>query len=157
MQDNTYNIPVFSVHIHTFKLAVWMCHHDNFFYNSILHLAEIMIRKLFILGLILAVCLELSQGKPSLQAKEMEEYADALIQGMNMCVCVCVWIFWWYNHIKRLNPLLREYITHSSSKDTCLLLDLSSICPCTWLARTSYPYRPCRRKSSSTGAKGGFN
>ena len=41
-----------------------------------------MIRKLFIVGLVLAVCLELSQGKPSLQAKTMEDYSEALIQGM---------------------------------------------------------------------------
>ena len=40
-----------------------------------------MIRKLFILGLFLAVCLELSQGKPTSQAKTMEDYAEALIQG----------------------------------------------------------------------------
>ena len=48
--------------------------------------AGIMIRKLFILGLVLAVCLELSQGKPSLQAKTMEDYVKALtkIQGMSM-------------------------------------------------------------------------
>ena len=43
--------------------------------------AEIMIRKLFILGLVLAVCLELSQGKPISQAKVMEDYAESLIQG----------------------------------------------------------------------------
>ena len=43
-----------------------------------------MIRKLFILGLVLAVCLELSQGKPRPQAKTMEDYAEALMQGMCM-------------------------------------------------------------------------
>ena len=41
-----------------------------------------MIRKLFIVGLVLVVCLELSQGKSSLQAKTMEDYSEALIQGM---------------------------------------------------------------------------
>ena len=46
--------------------------------------AGIMIRKLFILSLVLAVCLELSQGKPSPQAKTMEDYAEALIQGVCM-------------------------------------------------------------------------
>ena len=48
--------------------------------------AGIMIRKLFILGLVLAACLELSQGKPSLQAKTMEDYVKALtqIQGVSI-------------------------------------------------------------------------
>ena len=49
-----------------------------------MHTVGIMIRKLFILGLVLAVCLELGQGKPSLQAKTMEDYAEALIQGICM-------------------------------------------------------------------------
>ena len=43
--------------------------------------AGIMIRKLFALVLFLAICLELNQGSPASQAKEMEEYAEALIQG----------------------------------------------------------------------------
>ena len=46
--------------------------------------AGIMIRKLFILGLVLAACLELSQGKPTSQAKTMEDYAEAIIQGACM-------------------------------------------------------------------------
>ena len=40
-----------------------------------------MTRKLFILGLVLAVCLELSQAKPVPLATIMEEYAKALIYG----------------------------------------------------------------------------
>lgn len=43
--------------------------------------AEIMIRKVLILGLFVAVCLKLSQEKPSFQAWMMEEYASAIIQG----------------------------------------------------------------------------
>ena len=39
-----------------------------------------MFRKLFILGLVVAACLELTQGKPNFQAK-IEDYAEALIQG----------------------------------------------------------------------------
>ena len=39
-----------------------------------------MIRKLFILGLVVAACLVLTQGKPTFQAK-IEDYAEALIQG----------------------------------------------------------------------------
>ena len=42
--------------------------------------AGIMIRKLFILGLVVAACLVLTQGKPTFQAK-IEDYAEALIQG----------------------------------------------------------------------------
>ena len=49
-----------------------------------MHTAAIMIRKLFIVGLVSAVCLELSQGRPSLQAKTMEDYAEALIEGLCM-------------------------------------------------------------------------
>ena len=41
-----------------------------------------MIRKLFILGLVVAACLVLTQGKPTFQAK-IEDYAEALIQGIN--------------------------------------------------------------------------
>ena len=52
-----------------------MCHYTYYAH------AETMIRKLLILGMFVAVCLELSQGKPSSQARMMEEYADALIQG----------------------------------------------------------------------------
>ena len=49
-------------------------------------IAGIMIRKLFIVGLVLAACLELSQGKPSPQAKITEDYVKALtqIQGVSM-------------------------------------------------------------------------
>ena len=43
-------------------------------------IAGIMIRKLFILGLVVAACLQLTQGKPNFQAK-IEDYAEALIQG----------------------------------------------------------------------------
>lgn len=46
-----------------------------------MHAAEIMIRQLFILGLVLAACLEFSQGKPFSQAKTMEDYAEGIIQG----------------------------------------------------------------------------
>ena len=43
-----------------------------------------MIRKLLILGLFVAVCLELSQGKPSSQARMMEEYAFKVKYSMTM-------------------------------------------------------------------------
>jgi hypothetical protein len=51
-----------------------------------MHTAGVMTRKLFILGVVLAVCLELSQGKPSLQAKTVEDYLMALtqIQGVSI-------------------------------------------------------------------------
>lgn len=49
-----------------------------------------MIRKLFMLSLLVVVCLELTQGKPSSQAEMIEEYTDALIQGLyikhNLCM-----------------------------------------------------------------------
>lgn len=54
--------------------------HINFFFAYYIR-AETMIRKLLIVCLFVAVCLELNQGKPSSQAKMMEEYADALVQG----------------------------------------------------------------------------
>ena len=47
-----------------------------------MHFADTMIRKLFILGLVLAVCLGLTQGKPSPQAK--------VLKYMTLCVCVYV-------------------------------------------------------------------
>ena len=46
-----------------------------------------MIRKLFILGLIVAACLVLTQGKPNFQAK-IEDYAEALIQGIHKNIVV---------------------------------------------------------------------
>ena len=43
--------------------------------------SRVMTQKLLILGLVLAACLELSQGKPAPLARIMEEYNEALIQG----------------------------------------------------------------------------
>lgn len=40
-----------------------------------------MTQKLLVLGLVLAACLEFSQGKPSPRAKTMEDYVEALLQG----------------------------------------------------------------------------
>ena len=52
--------------------------------------AGIMIRKLFILGLVVAACLVLTQGKSTFQA-EIEDYAEALIQGIHKNTVVHAW------------------------------------------------------------------
>ena len=48
----------------------------------------VMISKLLIFGLLLVACLEFSQGKPSTEEKTIEEYADALIQGLFMLTTI---------------------------------------------------------------------
>ena len=48
-----------------------------------------MIHKLLIVGLILAVSLDVCLGRPKMEANAMNEYADAIIQGINYNTTTC--------------------------------------------------------------------
>ena len=65
-----------------------------------------MIRKLFVLGLVLAVCLEIGQGKATFQAKKIKEYTEALIQGIHSATMIS------YFHITALR-FLRHKLSYS--------------------------------------------
>ena len=80
-------------------------------YIQFITFAEIMIRKLFILGLVLAVCLELSQGKPISQAKVMEDYAESLIQLQGEQIVLHTSGMW--KHIIVIVSLILFFLSHT--------------------------------------------
>ena len=52
------------------------------------------IQKLLILGLFLAVSLDVCLGRPKLNAKAMKEFADAIVQGrFKSIVIMMIWMF----------------------------------------------------------------
>ena len=52
------------------------------YHGYTMHNTGVMISKFLIFSLLLVACLEFSKGEPSTQEKMMQEYADALIQGL---------------------------------------------------------------------------